>query len=436
MFKYIFVFLSLSTIHAYASPMEACTQILEAKKGIHMPGKFSLIRDLLLLKFAPGKMVKLRDQRADVADSLLVHQEDQTQSSSEGRNVIFSIDPPKDVLATIDLNQKRLQLDEIVQEMNSLNPMLIQISQSESIDDCLEKVKILKFDFDHYLHLFEEKMKLQIVNQVDEGAMANQVIRRTIPHLQLKWEVIHSTDLMVLHEVLRNRDVQNVVIISHGKSDGKLVDSRLSEYPLGFFTDLSPSIRSITIFSCYAEEVSKKYQINEQLSLSPSRFKSRHLYYSKGKKIAGMEESVPVKAFRSFMQKVDQRLFNEMFFGVQENNGEVETNPLLCSLVFDGLKVIQGTLGFQLNGRFIGSLNLGNQTQSFAYPCDFLDREKNILIIRNLSLNQNSKIESLNFNLLPMVSGKKVFNESLHHFLRMDQSYQSSKYEFSLAALF
>ena len=139
-----------------------------------------------------------------------------------------------------------------------------------------------------------------------------------------------------------------------------------------------------------------------------------------------MDEAVPVKAFRSFMSKVDRVLAND------EPYGEPVKPQTECGMQFEGLKITRGTLGFILNGKFIGSANMGNGPLVFSYPCSFIDREKNILSIQNLDLIENANIDSTQFKVLPIVAGKKIDRESLSHYWRGDKSYQGSKYEFSL----
>ncbi len=428
--------LSFWTSSAYAlstGAEEYCREIQDARNQIHKVSRGSLIRDLLRLTFAPGKLVQLNKIVVTVPEALKVHFDPATQEGPFAKNIIFSIDPPEEISNSTEFQTMQIRYEELTQLLKKQNKQLMKIATATSVEECVARSEQFDFNFDAYMSLAKEKTSLQVIAQLHEGEIADRMIGRTLSHLKLNWEVVHSTDLTLVHEMLRSPQLQNVVIISHGLADGKLVDSRMSEYPLGFFTDLSPNLHSIAIFACHGEAIAEAYKIKATLMSSPSVSSNRTLFISDGTTLAGMEELVPVKAFRSFMRKVDSALEEEMALMPDETpHGAIYQQPTLCKIEFDGFHVKNGTFGYILNGLFIGSSNADRTDVTVTFPCAFANRTRNILVVRSLSLLGGAGIQSSDFHVLWSSPNQRIHDSKLTHYWRADKSYQSSKFEFSL----
>ena len=425
---------SMSCFASDAPSVHDYCESIQAQKGdIHRPSQWSLLKDVFRLVFTPGKLVHLKKTEINIPEQLRVQANPLASqpTSDESPNIIFSISPPDELLQTEPIDEMRQRYDEINAEMAALRISLIYIVAASSTEDCISRVTETKFDIQYFTKLTDERSSLRIIEQIDDARAVDKIIGKTLRHLHLYWKVVHSTDLMEVHAALQNRNVKNLVIFSHGLTEGKLVDSRISEYPLGFFSDLSPSLKSLTIFACHGEEIAKTYHLSEFLAANPSEHSTRELIISQGTKIAGMDELVPVRSFHSFMKKVDQQLSHEQ---EEEAVGPLAIEPTQCEMSLDHFKVVKGSFGFLLNGHYIGSINKGNgdSTITLDFPCSYADRSKNILTIHGLSLVEVSTIESPLFKIRTQFSGREVSHSELIHYFRADHSYQGSKFEFEI----
>ena len=430
--KFLFVIFTL----IYAAPSfaldapsvkEYCEAIHAQQAEIHRPGKWSLLKDALRLILVPGRMVHLQQTELAIPAAGRV----QVQENAASENIIFSISPPNELTQSESIQKMRMRLQEIDAALKAMSPDFNYIIAASTVDDCVSRVEETQFDLDQFNHLVSERSSLHVIEQIDEATRADQIIAKTLRRLRLPWKVVHSTDLMEVHSALLNPEIKNVVLFSHGLSEGKLVDSRINEYPLSFFSDLSPSIRSLTIFACHGAEIAEAYHLSESLANNPSEYASRSLFISKGTQLEGMDELVPIRAFPSFMKKVDRILS----WGEEGNaTGPMIHDRLSCEVEVDRFKVKQGTFGFLLNGRYIGSLNQGNADSktSFHFPCSYADRKVNILTIHGLSLLQTSDIESPHFEVVTHFPVGTVSHSELTHYFRADHTYQGSKYVFEV----
>lgn len=438
-------FFIIGLLTAYVGPIslaaetpsirEVCVEFHEARDKFRMPSKWRLVWDVIRLKYFPGSLVRVQHTPIEISSDKKVREHDFTadpeQTSAAGENIIFSIDPPERFIDSEKIGALRLRNAELNRLLKTLMPQLMPIVSAQTVERCVNLAQRSNFDFENFKKISEEKQSLRILDQIDEAKVANATLANTVGRLHLKWKVIHTTDLHAVHESLRSSQTRNIVILSHGLSTGKLIDSSLNEYPLGFFSEISPSIRSVSIFSCHAPEIAKSYKLREKLAQAKSQYGMRHLYIADGVQLAalpGMEDIVPVRSFRSFMRKVDASLSwrpRDL-----ESGPEAEVTPL-CKIKMEGLKVTQGTLGFSLNGRFIGAVDeTFTAIPALTYPCTFEDRVKNILIIHSLNLIISSGVQSLDFQPTLEHPGFSIGKESLKNYHRSDGSYQGSKYEF------
>jgi len=438
-FKVVFlgvVLLGSNSISCFASDgpsaHDYCESIQAQKVVLHRPSQWSLLKDVLRLVFTPGRLVHLQSTELSVPDSLRVQSDPQAEDSTdESSNIIFSISPPEDLLRSEPIDEMRQRYYEVNAEMAAMKVSLIYIVAATTIDDCVSRIGETSFDIKRLSSLTEERTSLQIIEQIDDARTVDKIIGKTLRHLKLAWKVVHSTDLTDVHEALQNPNIKNVVIFSHGLTEGKLVDSRISEYPLGFFSNISPSIQSLTIFACHGEEIAKNYRLSDFLSTGQSEYSKRKLMISIGTKIAGMDELVPVRAFQSFMKKVDRELAREE---LDVPLGPVLVKTTSCTMSIAPFKVARGTFGFILNGRFVGSVNAGTEASTvlLQFPCSDLDHRKNILTIHGLSLIQVPSTEPPHFTVSAHFPNGNPSHSELTHYFRADHSYQGSKFEFEI----
>ena len=406
--------------------LEACTEVITARAQLRPPSGLGVLWTLFRLKFFPGSLVSVQTTRVPIAPELRTA----PPLTFDQPGIIFSIEPPDEIAESPEVDSMRRRYSELSRLITAGLKSFRHIAGAKTVPDCMARADKAKFNFNAFIKMARERSALGLVEQIDEGRLTDKVIQGTLSHLKLSWRVVHSTDLMAVHEALRQPGLHHVVIVAHGLSGGKLVDSRLNEYPLGFFSEISPSLRSLSIFACHGTEMAKLYRVAEKLGTFKSQFAARTLFVSKGTKLGSLDEMVPVRAFRSFMTSVDHKLARA--WRKERPVTGVDAPEARCSLFVGGLAIQSGSLGFILNGRFIGSKNRSGENFTLTYPCSVADRKTNILIIRNLSLLALATIATTDFMVQPDHAGHAVRESHLKHYTRADGSYQSSKFEFTL----
>lgn len=398
-----------------------CEEIHQARTRLKKQKKGKVFSDVLKLTFSPGHLVQTKEVIIPVSPPSRIRSENDRNLS---QNIIFSITPPADLTNNIDVEKMQARYRELHHEIKKLRGHLMKVAFQPSVEKCVEKSKSLGFSFEHFTTLATEANSLQLITQINESKKADRMIKRALRHLKLKWKVVHSTDMMEVHEMLRSHHLQNVVIISHGLFDGKLLDSRMNQYPTGFFSNISESVQSISLFSCHAEEIVKGYHLKERLESTPSNYSKHLLYFSTGTEIGGLKEVVPVSAFPLFLRRVESSLLRNT---ETEDTlaGASPTRPApVCKIEISGLDVTSGALAFNLNGFFIGAAHAGETPHAFEYPCAFQESPKNILTLHGINLLGATTIQSTDFQILASKNGK------MSHYYKDDHSYQGSKFEF------
>ena len=411
--KLVFVFYMVYTVvaedFAYSqnetqaeshSVEDYCRDFQAAKSSLEQIKKTTLIYDVLRLSLIPGRLVDVETNEIQILENHQFLPLTLDSDGNEDENIIFSIHPPEVLLQKVNLDEMRARDKILSHELKKMNAQLLKIAKQKTIEDCIQLSINQNFDFQHYMELGKEKNSLNLLAQYKEGEIANRVIVRAIRKLKLNWKVIESTDLNSVHLALKSLKLRNVVIISHAFENGRLVDSSLNEYPIGFFNDLSPSLKSISLFTCHAKEVSMRYRLNEKLMNTASFSNKRALFISRGAFLAGMSEIVPIRAFPRFMKHVESQIIEIL----NDENLSTDSLPFYllpnqCSFLVKGFQSISGSFSLTLNGGFLGSLIGMNLDQSFVFPCNFLIKGNNILTIKGFGLLSAHDEMSADFNL-------------------------------------
>ena len=419
---------ALNAAHASDLNTErACQEIQQSKSQLPKISRFHALWDVLRVRLAPGSVIKLQEIDLSVLPSV-------PAASESGENIIFSIEPPQAFLNSPEFQQKQERYEAIQNTLESQKRKLTKIFKTKSVQECIQVSNDQDFDFLGFSKLAEEAKALALVGQALDAQKVRNTIEKTLKHLKLNWHVVWSTQVMDVYLALKSPNTRNIVILSHGVSGGKLVDSSLNEYPLGIFSELSPSLESISFFSCHDDESVSLYHVEDHLRESPTSMALRRVFYAQGAKLLGQQDVVPVEAFKSFMKKVDRRILDASRIESPKTTLDPSPVPAQCSIQISGLALARGTLGFSLNGRFIGDLDKYSLSTEFTFPCRYLDRAKNILVMRSLNLLEDALPVSAEYSVSVRAPGQTVKSGSLSHYYRSDKSYQSSKFEFELGA--
>jgi len=208
------------------------------------------------------------------------------------------------------------------------------------------------------------------------GDFALGVLKDEKDNLKLEWEVKPIFDIKELLDAISSREVANVYIFAHGTDGGGIVDSYGNEIPNTFFKELSPSIMSVTVFTCYNQEaITHKYELKRNFLKGKSYTTNRYAIGLEESSLSGGSYKAPVISFRDHLKLVDEFLYTKIKTHYKGKNGQLDSikkgkgyYPLdlsqstiktshQCELNIKGLRVMEGSVTFELNRRVIGALN-------------------------------------------------------------------------------
>jgi hypothetical protein len=413
---------------------QSCEELQTQRGQIPHISRWRMLGQLLRLKFRPGSVafpdfVNLNTPERELLPT-------PSGNPPAGRNLIFSLMPPARLTQGPEFERAKARYEELTDTLLAMLPQLRSFMYADGVDECIALAKEAQFDFKAFQTLGTERAGLEWVNQIRDGREASAILSRT--KLRHDWEVYHTTDLMTVFQSLRSTQVRNIIIVAHADTDGRIFDSSFNEYPIGFFSDISPTIESISIYSCHSEKVVERYKIAERIRVLPTYHERRTVYRSVGMKLMGIQDVVPIKSLGSFIKKVDH------WQSFEEDEAKVKPAHAYCRIGLEGVQAKSGGFGFLLNGEFIGAINPGTHAEPLTlyYPCSLADRAKNVLVLKGIHPSTRSALTAPPELLkgwitraVPAGPGgahQEVRSElpPATHYRRPDGSYQSSKWVF------
>lgn len=313
-------------------------------------------------------------------------------------------------------------------------------------ESCLNTGKEVNFPFQELHEKIMESEKQYFERQVQATEGTVSLISNSLSKLNQDWELVESADIREISRIINAEDVGNVVIFAHASQKGTLLDSNFNELPVRMFNSISPTVKSISVYSCHEWLVKNKYNIDENLNLQKSIHKERALYTPQTIRFMLSEDSAPQGGFLGFMKRVEADLAKSN----DKNDGDLKSDQRKCSIEMlstkaieskdyysvstQEFKVTKGGYQFSLNGKAIGYLNKESRDSKIEFDCDLLkDNEKNVIINQDYTSSLDSKIlEENQYQLFLTIPGKEVQVINGENFKRDDKSYRSSKFTFNL----
>lgn len=402
-----------------------CEQVVGFKS--QAPNAFAQLWELIRVKVAPGSVVKTQELAVPPAPESLYP--DHAGKIAKAANVIFSLAPPASRAEGLDLPKMAARLDELTEELKSFSGKLRELAETKNVTECIDHATKNKVDFAQLFKLIEERQSLRLIEQIREWQQAKKALKAALPNLSLRWKVIPVTSARMLDFALRYGVAKNIVIMAHATSDGKIVDSEMNMLPLGFFSNLSPVVQTLTIYACHGSSIVKAYELQKKFQEAPSYHREREVFFVQGSHLQGQDDVVPVDAFGITMAGIEEKIRALAAREARQVPVPEREEPKACWAYFPDLKVTKGNLAFLINNRFAGLVSSIESGASFYFPCRFLDRPKNALVIRGINLESQTEIAMTSFRVEIEDPTRKVSAQNLQHFYRQDHSYQSSKVE-------
>ncbi|MEE3078660.1 MAG: hypothetical protein VX341_04925, partial [Bdellovibrionota bacterium] len=224
------------------------------------------------------------------------------------KNYIFLYAPFK--------NKKNISRDveefnKVSNELKQLEKNLKVLSRSDSIKECIENFKTHPVDEDHYNNLYNklERNKVAIDAIGNESTIDNILRLEKSKRIKNNWIISFQTELNDLFNILNSPDTGSVILVSHANSRGELFDSKGKAIPVELFKNISPSIHTLSIFSCFGKKVFTYYKLKNLFSDKDSSYKKREINYVE---LTFKQDKTPIHLFISFLKKIDRKIHQKL----------------------------------------------------------------------------------------------------------------------------
>lgn len=318
------------------------------------------------------------------------------------KNMVFFVGLPENLVESAEDFKDDYQL--IQKELLETTKKFSFLAKSKSVEECVALAQARSVDLES-LKIINQKIQsrdFQNFQRLKETQTFRRELRQLEGQLSSDWHARVVTHISDLHQALRSPEIANVVIVTHGKLSGHIIDSFDHQYPNGFFADLSPSLYSLSFFNCYGEATLSTYDLKARLAQAPSFYTQRLVTVANAPSTADADQVAPIKGFDSFMRRLDRSLRQRERFKVKASE---TVAPKLCQLELSG-QSSGPSAALSLNGKFLGMLSQGMSALSF--PCEWRKPQANLLQLTNISAQEWDLTEA------PEILGfeKQVFKTS------------------------
>lgn len=421
--------------------------MIKSKKAQHMGQVYGLMLN-------PGYFAHPLRYDLEMDEDLVVKQSKETKGQL--KNIIISLGPKEHIQKEIILNGFMDEYKEESKRFGKMKNTFKRMYSKKSLEKCEKLKKKKNFLWKEYKELKDKITPHGVVNNYKHASyiqqhdlVANMVKQargaiRLTKKTKLNWEIISANDINEVHKILRRSDLGNVVMVTHSYENGKkLVDANLNQYPSRYFNDISPSIMSLSFYSCHSQNVLDTYSLEQKFLETPSYHKKKHLFFVAENQLFGKSTYAPLTGFKDYLIKVDNYLFrsmqgNMLFQSLNSPELKEESEQEVCRVSLGKkLKVKKGTLTINVNRRFVGAIDIDTKKNSFEFPCSHLDRddlgrEDNIVYLHGINLLDKLKLDEskIEIKLSHPTKSYKVL-KSKHIMSRKTGNYSSSKVTFS-----
>ncbi len=285
--------------------------------------------------------------------------------------------------------------------------------KSKDVEKCNQLKKESKFSWTEYNDLLQQGKNFRVASHSERS----EFIMKQLKHaksvfnlgdrLKLSWEVVFANDIDIIAKILKDPQVANVVIVSHAVINGRILDSSLNKIPYTFFSEIAPSIMSISFYSCHGENRINRYNLDEKFGATPSYHRDRSIFVTRNSSVAGKEDVAMIAGITAFVEEIDTKIYrqlkgNLLLQNLSSGNFTDYQKSNSCQLDLKGIDIEQGTVSVELNRRWVGAIRSNGQT-TIEFPCDFLktegsDRTESVVMLKGINLLKKWKVDLVNLD--------------------------------------
>ena len=350
-------------------------------------------REVLLENLNPGSLAKPTLTPYLTSADLLF--KESPVKMARLRNVVISLAPSS---VAIEKMFKTGEWDDYLmlkKKVSRLTKLYNKLYRLKDIEACQELKADSHLSLAEYQELKQKLQEMKTPAFYEQGLVIQEQFKslnskfNLTSKLKMNWDYVSINTLQEVHNILTSENIGNVILITHSIGEyKKLVDSHFNQYPTTFFKSLSPTLMSLSFFTCHSQNILKTYDLESILNSTTTIHQERWLSFVASHDWSTSPDTVPGMGFRDFFQSVDHRLslsLQENILSQSLSNLERELVPEeLCRLHIKLNKTKEAGLSVVLNKYFIGHIDHKNR-QSFNFPCSLL-RAKNSILIQNSSL--------------------------------------------------
>jgi hypothetical protein len=381
-------------------------------------------REVLLENLNPGFMA--RPQMTPYRASQEILKSMSPAQMLKLRHVVISLSPGDEAITRMKESGELEEYLKLKKDISHLTKTYNKLYRLKNKEACLELKAKTHFSVEKYQELKRKLQEMKTPAFYEQGLVIQKQFKALTSKwnisskLNLKWEFISSNSLEVVHQLLTSRDVGNVILITHSVGEyKKLVDAHFNQYPSTFFKQISPTIMSLSFFTCHSQNILSTYNLEDILTTTPTIHQERWLNFVSTNDWSSSPETVPGLGFKDFFQKLDHRLS----ITLQENilnqsvglNGPALTGHDLCRLEVNLENESAAGLSVILNKVFIGHLDGTREKNIFMVPCSLFQKRNNLILQKSSLLNPvkiNPRVESalINDQIVTFQSERIYFN--------------------------
>jgi hypothetical protein len=395
-----------------------CHALMQAKQQkLSFAARLELLRELYLLKVLPSFYSKPIFNAIDVPAS----EQRLSTLPSSGANLIFLPGPlPADWLRFSSDREAQLKQTQLQEKIKKQNEHLTKLLKSKNVEDCNNRKRKLGFEYQTYLAQLNDLQKTPWKSQHKELEIAKKSIRKLLKKLDRSWMLVEYTTISDIFKAIKDSRAANVVIVTHGKSNGHLLDSQFVTYPLGIFAQVAPSLVSINLFSCYSNQSLQLYEIQKHFKENQSYYRQRLVTTVAERNDQFTGQVAPLEGLRSYLKKLDKKI-TSMSAHNQVLAPATETLNQTCSLRLNGLLVNKGLVTVELNRQLLAIVDNQHTQENILFDCRLINQRGNLLVLRPASPEMSSSILSEGFS----VQSQDLSLQSVQQFRHSDGSFRS-----------
>jgi virulence-associated protein VapD len=329
-------------------------------KDYSRPGTLDLMLFAGKLLFKPSSLVDIHkiennlqtNIKSDGVKLAIITTETTHLSKDENEK----LDQYREKLSEIRRELKRHGFQKKIRSINSKESCITYISSDLQLESKLQELQdLVESNFSLITKFEEEKTTIEI--EAKEKFLSRK-----------NWVIIKEKNVNEIHHLIKKTNPSAVLLLSHSSADGKLFDHKLNPFPSGYFQSLKGNIDNLIIYSCYTDEVIKKYKLDEIA-------RNMNIFYPKAKKKMSqfIGKKTPVIALKSIK--------NLKFYSTKENKTKEE-----CMINFKRKLPVE--FGVFLNGVYLSS---GSDEVSF--DCSLLKDSNQIEIYSTIETEFEGKLE-------------------------------------------